>query len=49
MSEIFLRIDFRIAMFDHLQSHTGDFSESRLRPYSYGKGVQDSPSQVVVP
>lgn len=37
---IFLKTDFAIAMFDHLQSHTSD-AEVRVKCYEYGKGVNE--------
>ena len=40
MGEIFLRIDFEIFMFDHFQSHSGTFDESRLTTYEYNKAAQ---------
>ena len=40
LGEIFLRIDFEIFMFDHFQSHSGTFDESRLTTYEYNKAAQ---------
>lgn len=38
LGEIFIRTDFAIAMFDHLQTHT-DGKENRVKCYEYNKGV----------
>jgi len=37
---IFLKADFAIAMFDHLQKHT-DGKELRVKCYSYNEGVNE--------
>jgi hypothetical protein len=40
LGEVFLRADFAIAMFDHLQSHTSG-AEIRVKNYEYNQGVNE--------
>lgn len=40
LMSMFLRADFTIAMFDHLQSHTSD-AEIRVKCFEYGQGVNE--------
>ena len=40
LGEVFIRADFAIAMFDHLQKHTDD-KELRVKCYFYNEGVDE--------
>ena len=42
LGEVFIRIDFAVAMFDHLQSHTNCSTENRVKCYSYNGGVNEA-------
>lgn len=43
LGETFLNIDFAMAMFDHLQTHTS-LSENRVKCYQYNGGVDEKES-----